>query len=38
MKKSFQVSKGFNECLSVKATGGGAHKYKDLIKEKLGVK
>jgi pantothenate kinase len=34
MEKIFKDSEG----IIVKATGGGAHKYKDLIKQKLGVK
>jgi hypothetical protein len=32
------ILKEFNEGKSIKATGGGATKYKNLIEQKLGVK
>jgi type II pantothenate kinase len=37
MERNLTSSKEFNQGKCIKATGGGAHKYKDLIANKLGV-
>lgn len=37
MEKNLTASKEFNQGKCIKATGGGAHKYKEFIRQKLGI-